>query len=138
MINVAGNIELSGSLNGFCEGSETKAGMVAVAADCGCPGSGESSVECDCYLCCNQDKFECCDKQCNSWTFYNLGEFSSKGFIKSFDRPCLSEKSQQYVQDECPCVFDTNPNDTHAFFGQCTKDCTVKGDIQSSYNITTT
>ena len=135
---VHNNLELSGSMNGFCEGSEYKEGTVAIGVDCGCPGSGgESLIECDCCLCCNQDKFECCDKNGNSWNSYNLGELSSNGFIKSFDKACLSEKSKRFIHDECPCVFDTTPNDTFAFFGQCTNDCTIEGAIQS-YNNTTT
>jgi len=70
--SVENNDQLSGSLNGFCNGSEYKnAGIDIVRSTCGsCLGQPKSSlIECDCCSCCNEDDFACCDEQDNNSCF---------------------------------------------------------------------
>lgn len=124
------NNELSGSLNDFCEGPALKEGIIGVAGDCGCSRSTSMPrVECDCCLCCDLDRFECCSKEWNqTWSSINFSELTSEGFLQSFEKPCLSEKSQQFIQDECPCYYNADaeaPVFDHQY--TCTTNCSIEG-----------
>ena len=127
------NKELSGSLNGFCDGGANfKEGMIAIAGDC---AGSSGTVECDCCTCCDKDNYECTDPQSgDSWSSLYLDGFSANGYIKSFDKPqqCISDQQKQWIQEECPCVVNTRTElEKRPFQGQCTTDCTAEGAIES-------
>ena len=133
------NIELSGSLNGFCDGPAFKnPKTIALSSDCGCPGGAQALVpapppiECECCLCCEMSRFECCDAAGNSWPSIAFGEFNTDDFLESFEKPCLSEASKEYVEDECPCFYDSKPDESR-FFGKCTSNCS-RADAIPSYS----
>jgi hypothetical protein len=143
ILTLNGNYELSGSLQEFCNGTQYKEQYIVLSANCDsdfCDTSSslvddmdyyEPNVECECCACCNPDTFECCSPLGDTWTSYYHGDVSSStGIPKSFDRPCLSEKSYDWLEDECPCLEDIN-DDPGIFQGYCTKNCTEVGTIPS-------
>ena len=127
VLSVYNNGELYGSLNNFCNGTEMKTPELLISSDCGgCTGRDNAYVECDCCSCCNQDIFECCNNQGESWASHNLGDYTESS--PSFNKQCLQETSMQWIRDECPCIIDSNfgKENTPANF-VCTKDCTAEG-----------
>ena len=141
MLALGGNYELTGSLQEFCNGTQYKEQYVSLTENCESNFCNtalvdgkdyySSNVECECCVCCNPGTFECCTPLGDNWTtYYKGGVSSSTGIPKSFDRPCLSEKSYDWLGDECPC-FEDIINDKSVFEGYCTKDCTKVGAIPS-------
>jgi hypothetical protein len=138
------NIDLSGSsLNGFCAGSTHMEGMLSLVADCEQEGSNDddgngelpsSFIECDCCICCNPDNFTCSDTQGNSWNSYYLESYPrySNSLPKSFQKQCLSKKSQNWIEEECPCVIADKSNDNNELIRTCTMNCTEEGAVRST------
>ena len=126
------NNELSGSLNGFCDGGNFTEGMITIVGDC---AGSSGTVECDCCTCCDYDNYECTDPHSGeSWPSYYVDGISAKGYIKTFDKPqqCISDQQEQWIQEECPCVVNISTDlNRQPFRGQCTTDCTTEGAIRS-------
>jgi hypothetical protein len=144
--SIYNNPNLSGSLNGFCSGTEVKSTYVQtresekltliLRADCGgCTEQAQPSIECDCCeTCCNEDVYECC----NNLTGESKTSFRA-GFSPSFNKQCLRDASKQYIQENCPCTINPvtkdNPiagvsKEKYAFVAQCTQDCNEEGAIR--------
>jgi len=142
ILTLAGNYELTGSLQGFCNGTQLKEGRNFVSANCDdstfCPTyefndkyNYNPKVECDCCICCNPDTFKCCTPKGDMWDTYYKGLIdSTNGIPSSFDRPCLSEKTYEWLDEECPCFLGKEIN-LSSSGGQCTNDCTIKDAVPS-------
>jgi len=104
-LSLAGNDELTGSLQEFCNGTEYKEGKNFVSANCDadtfCPEFDKEyiyqpKVECECCFCCNPDTSICCDPNSGMKTKYFKGPMDKtnipNGMPKVSDRPCLSGK----------------------------------------------
>jgi len=133
--SIYNNPELSGSLNGFCNGTEVKTKIVnskkltlALKADCGgCTGKAHPSIECDCCeTCCNEDIFECC----NNLTGESQSTFKW-GFVPKFKNQCLRDTSKQWIHENCPCIIKTIEGKCTKDCDKCTKDCNEEGAIRS-------
>lgn len=123
---LSNNDGLSGSLNNFCNGSEVVAPLLS--ADC------RGSVECDCCNCCNQDIHECCLQDGTCESSINLNALSPNNVLSSFDKQCLSEKSKQWIREECPCFYNKyngTEGDDVGFQAVCTTECNAEGASQS-------
>ena len=133
MLVLHNNVNLYGSLNGLCEGTEFKNdGMITMLSDCECPINPISSLECDCcHHCCNRDTFQCYNMNGDQGvsSSYSL-ETSPNGIPKSFETTCLSKKSRLWIEKECPCTI---PIDDVA---QCTTNCAAEGAIRNNQNST--
>jgi hypothetical protein len=141
MLALGGNYELTGSLQEFCNEAQYKEQYFFLTANCdnnvcntvlvGGKDYYEPNVECECCVCCNPDTFECCSPLGDTWSSYYKGVvLSSTDIPKSFDRPCLSKKSYDWLEDECPCFEDIITNDD-IIEKECTKDCTKVGTVPS-------
>mmetsp|Transcript_4289 Transcript_4289/g.10352 ORF Transcript_4289/g.10352 Transcript_4289/m.10352 type:complete len:435 (+) Transcript_4289:206-1510(+) len=133
-LSVYNNPELSGSLNGFCSGSEFIEGVNAVAAECSCDKGAESKIDCDCCLCCEMSTFECCDRHSDTrWTNVPLDKFTTDGFLKAYEKPCLTEASRQYIDEVCPCIYEADHQDPFRLTTVCTTNCS-REDAFPSYS----
>jgi hypothetical protein len=138
ILSLYNNMNLKGSLNGFCNGTDLVDGFITLAGDCGCPMdvegsddlSGAFNVDCDCCLCSDPQTFDLCDLQQNSWKSHLLDEFTPNGYPKSFDRATctLSDKSREWIRTECPCLL---PMYEGPFLHACTTDCAQEGAFSS-------
>jgi hypothetical protein len=137
------NNDLSGSLNGFCVGTTNREGLLNLVADCEQEGSNDdgndeilsSSIECDCCVCCNPDNYQCYDTQGNSSNTYFLESYPRNNLSlppKSFQKQCLSKKSQNWIEDECPCVIAENIPNKPEWHRACTMNCTEEGAVRST------
>ena len=136
VLSIINNAELTGSLNGFCNGVDYKNSETVILGDCdGCSGRDDSLfIECDCCNCCDHDNFVCCDNEGNSWPSYFTYGLSANGFVPSFDKQCLSKENEEFIQEECPCVVNISTDlEDQPFLGECTTNCTAEGAIPS-YN----
>ena len=127
-LGLGNNDDLSGSLNCFCNGSEAVASLSSVSADC------RGSVECDCCNCCNQDIYECCLQNGTCESSLNLNALTPNNVLSSFDKQCLSEKSKQWIREECPCFYNKYKGTEGAdvgFQAVCTTDCNAEGASRS-------
>jgi len=125
IVNFVNNPGISGSLNDFCNHSDYKEGVIAVAGDC-----DSNTVECECCICCNYDNFECHDRQTgDSWHSYSLDNLNTKGFLKSFSqKSCRTDSNKNWITNECPYVINTSTDtEKHPFVGQCTTDRSQEG-----------
>jgi len=142
IFTISNNNDLSGSLNGFCVGTTYREGMLFLGADCEPEGSNDdgndeflsSSIECDCCVCCNPDNYQCSDTQGNLFNSYYLENYPRNNLSlppKSFQKQCLSKKSQNWIEDECPCVIERYIPDTPDWYRVCTMNCTEEGAVRS-------
>lgn len=127
-LNVFKNSGLYGSLNEFCNGTEFRSSNFVVADCGGCNGEDKSSrIECDCCQCCSEDDYICCNTQGDVYKAVYLNELNEDGFLTGFDKQCISEKAEAWIQEECPCVINlVTENSEVPFVGECVT-CDTEG-----------
>lgn len=135
VLSVYNNYELSGSFNAFCNGTDLREGMIAVIGDCGCTEDYESKIDCDCCMCCESSTYRCCDKDSDAeWSNIPPDIITPDGFLAAFQKPCLSEAAQQHIDEVCPCIYDSNPEDELYYYSACTTNCS-REDATPSYSM---
>jgi hypothetical protein len=90
VFSISNNAELSGSLNGFCNGTEFKNVNTTIVTDCG-------GIECDCCEeCCTKNEFDSCDNQTGKcWKSLNVDNETARGFIPNLEKQCLRFTGKQ-------------------------------------------
>ena len=87
-LSLAGNNELTGSLQEFCNGTEYKEGTNFVSANCDyntfCSEfdkeyNYQPKIECECCLCCKPDTFTCCNPDSGMQDRYVKGAWEMTG-----------------------------------------------------------
>eukprot|EP00559_Dactyliosolen_fragilissimus_P007402 CAMPEP_0184870876 /NCGR_PEP_ID=MMETSP0580-20130426/39108_1 /TAXON_ID=1118495 /ORGANISM="Dactyliosolen fragilissimus" /LENGTH=507 /DNA_ID=CAMNT_0027373227 /DNA_START=59 /DNA_END=1582 /DNA_ORIENTATION=+ len=117
-ITLQGNINLSGSLNGFCNFENMTQKKVYITADCGTCAGSEVLIECDCCTCCESRSFQCCDQSgLFKYHYYSLTPNPGSTIPRSFERECASDEMRLWQQNECPCPTLTDTS------YQCSKEC---------------
>ncbi len=134
--SVINNGDLSGSLNGFCNGNEyAKEEILAVASECQLPisigdddielvGSSDfyDGLECDCCICCDRNNYDCYDSQSGDyWKSYNLNAKTMDNHAKSFNRDseCRTSSNRKWVKEKCPSYVSTNITEDGLFAFEC-------------------
>lgn len=128
-ILIGNNAGLSGSLNEYCIGTEKVDSILNLYADCG------REIDCDCCGCCDPDTFECCSEERGCFMSARLNPVPDENFLMAFRKTCLSETSQSWIKEECPCYVNAqaDENSTGWDWGfKCTNYCDVKGAFQST------
>ena len=115
----------SGNVNdAFCGTNNTtgepilRENVVAVAVD--------SSIDCECCIVCNPNEYECTNVLYNAtYMVTNVGGEEpwdkTTGYLKQFERPCLTKEQREWIPTHCPCVVDN----------VCSTNCTGDGARQS-------
>mmetsp|Transcript_14288 Transcript_14288/g.27106 ORF Transcript_14288/g.27106 Transcript_14288/m.27106 type:complete len:179 (-) Transcript_14288:376-912(-) len=99
VVTFPGNRDLTGSLNGFCNGNEFKGNLSHMEANCNsCPNS-PTLLQCDCCICCDIVTYNCCDRQGHRlWNHANI-KLNAAGQPSSFDKPCVAEETLTYYME---------------------------------------